>query len=121
MPISLPLRPRTFLLASLAAALFFSCRSGPPAPGRQDPASCLPSAEEAGEWASEGSPAEYAGEDLYLYIDGGAEIYREYGFETVLVQDYVAGTGARLSLDGDVVIDAVDLGLYDALLEGVEG
>ena len=33
----------------------------------------------------------YEGGKLFLYIDGGAEIYREYGFARVLVQDYWKG------------------------------
>ncbi len=47
----------------------------------------------------DGEPQDYAGEDLFLYIDGGAEIYREYGFAEVLIQDYKGPEGKRLSLE----------------------
>lgn len=39
-------------------------------------------------WKRNYSPEEYVGEDLYLYINGGAEIYHEFGFQRILVQDY---------------------------------
>lgn len=61
--------------------------------------SLLPSGQEAGGWKAEGSPQEFKGEDLYLYINGGAEIYQEYGFEEVLVQDYRDPEGKGLSLE----------------------
>ncbi len=61
--------------------------------------SLLPSGQEAGEWKENGPPQEFKGEDLYLYIDGGAEIYREYGFEEVLVQEYRDREGKGLSLE----------------------
>ena len=61
--------------------------------------SYLPSGQEAGEWKADGPPQEFKGEDLYLYIDGGAEIYREYGFEEVLVQEYRDREGKGLSLE----------------------
>ncbi len=61
--------------------------------------SLLPAGQEAGEWKEDGPSQEFNGEDLYLYIDGGAEIYREYGFEEVLVQEYKDRGGTRLSLE----------------------
>jgi hypothetical protein len=39
-------------------------------------------------WTPDSPPQNYKGEDLYVYIDGGAEIYHEYGFRRVVVQDY---------------------------------
>jgi hypothetical protein len=61
--------------------------------------SLLPAGQEAGGWKEDGPHQEFKGEDLYLYIDGGAEIYREYGFEEVLVQEYKNREGIRLSLE----------------------
>lgn len=59
----------------------------------------LPSDKEPGGWRRDGEPQEFSGEDLYLYIDGGAAIYQEYGFVRVLAQDYEKGGGRRLSLE----------------------
>lgn len=59
----------------------------------------LPGPEELPDWERDGEPQHFAGEDLFHYIDGGAEIYFEYGFKRVIVQDYKAETGDRLSLE----------------------
>ncbi|MBE3111603.1 MAG: hypothetical protein IMZ46_14045, partial [Acidobacteria bacterium] len=40
----------------------------------------LPADNAASGWTKDGELQEYEGEDLYTYIDGGAEIYQEYGF-----------------------------------------
>ncbi len=44
-----------------------------------------------GSWSADGEPEIYAGDDLFVYINGGAEIYHEYGFEKVTVQRYRRG------------------------------
>jgi hypothetical protein len=50
-------------------------------------------------WAVDGDHQLFEGEDLFIYIDGGAEIYLEYGFARVIVQDYRNDAGSRLSLE----------------------
>jgi hypothetical protein len=42
-------------------------------------------------WSAAGEPEIYAGDDLFIYINGGAEIYHEYGFVEVAVQRYQRG------------------------------
>ncbi|MGB7296533.1 MAG: DUF6599 family protein [Candidatus Aminicenantales bacterium] len=59
----------------------------------------LPGPKELPDWEKDGEPQHFAGEDLFNYIDGGAEIYFEYGFRQVIVQDYRAEAGGRLSLE----------------------
>ena len=59
----------------------------------------LPDKLEPGGWAREGEHQSFEGEDLFIYIDGGAEIYFEYGFRRVIVQDYRSISGRRLSLE----------------------
>lgn len=39
-------------------------------------------------WAKAGPPAVFRGGNLFDYIDGGAEIFLEFGFDRLLVQDY---------------------------------
>ena len=58
-----------------------------------------------GTWSAEGETEIYVGDDLFVYINGGAEIYHEYGFVQVAVQRYVRG-GDSISveiytMDGD--------------------
>lgn len=59
----------------------------------------LPEDNEIGNWKRDDLPQEYKGEDLYLYINGGAEIYHEYGFKQVVIQDYVNTNGKSISLE----------------------
>ncbi|MBN2245994.1 MAG: hypothetical protein JW755_09125, partial [Candidatus Aminicenantes bacterium] len=50
-------------------------------------------------WGRNYSSEEYVGEDLYLYINGGAEIYHEFGFQRMLVQDYKNDNEKTISLE----------------------
>jgi len=59
----------------------------------------VPAGQPAAGWTRDDEPQEFAGEDLYTYIDGGAEIYQEYGFVQVIVQDYKNAQGKSLSLE----------------------
>lgn len=59
----------------------------------------LPTSQEIHNWERNLEFEEYKGEDLFFYIDGGAEIYHEYGFERVIVQDYKSKNGRSASLE----------------------
>jgi len=61
--------------------------------------SLLPESGEVKGWSRNESFEEYKGEDLFFYINGGAEIYNEYGFERVIVQDYTSSSGKSASLE----------------------
>jgi hypothetical protein len=50
-------------------------------------------------WTPVGPPQEFKGDDLFVYIDGGAEIYLEYGFSRAVVQDYGDAGGRTVSLE----------------------
>jgi hypothetical protein len=69
------------------------------APKLRDLARFLPGAADLGGWSPQGSPQRYRGEDLFLYIDGGAEIYHEYGFKQVIAQDYRDKKGRSLTIE----------------------
>jgi hypothetical protein len=51
------------------------------------------------DWIPQGEVLEYAGDELFDYINGGAEIYYEYGFSRVIVQDYKTPDEHTLSLE----------------------
>ena len=55
--------------------------------------------EVSGEWQRQGEFLEYAGDELFDYINGGAELYYEYGFVRVIVQDYRVSGEHNLSLE----------------------
>jgi hypothetical protein len=57
-------------------------------------------------WNLKGEPLVYRGEDLFTYIDGGADIYNEYGFRQVAVQDYEASPGKTVTLEVFEMADA---------------
>jgi hypothetical protein len=86
--------------AAALLALVFACGRAGGAGGREGPLRAyLPGGTTVPGWASDGAPQEYEGEDLYTYIDGGAEIYQEYGFTRVLLQDYRNPAGKSVSLE----------------------
>ena len=64
-------------------------------------------------WTPDGSPQEFKGDDLFVYIDGGAEIYLEYGFSRAVVQDYRTAGGRAVSLEVFEMTDpAAAYGMY---------
>lgn len=62
-------------------------------------ADALPADNELEGWKKDRGMQHYAGEDLYEYINGGAEIYHEYGFVRVVVQDYANSAGKSVSVE----------------------
>lgn len=75
------------VLAILFGLLIFS---GPifPAWSEKTPQDFLPDSREAPGWDKVRAVLRYTADSLFDYINGGAEIYFEYGFEQVAVQDY---------------------------------
>jgi hypothetical protein len=63
-------------------------------------------------WKPQGPPEVYEGEDLFIYINGGAEIYHEYGFQRVQVQEYVQGNRSITLEIFEMDDDASAFGLY---------
>ncbi len=50
-------------------------------------------------WQLKGKPEVYTGDDLFLYINGGADIYQEYGFEEVISSEYEQEGAGRISVE----------------------
>jgi len=50
-------------------------------------------------WKAVGEPEIYKGKDLFLYMDGGAKIYHEYGFRNVVVQKFENEKGESITLE----------------------
>ncbi len=55
----------------------------------QDGGEVLPAA--IGDWRAASEVQVYVGDDLFMYINGGAEVHHEYGFDRVFVRDYQRG------------------------------
>ncbi len=84
--------------AVVACSLLFFCLLVRAFPQDASPADLRPDPGRLHGWLPDGDPQAYEGDDLFLYMDGGAEIYREYGFDRVLVQDY-RKAGLSLTLE----------------------
>lgn len=70
--------------------------------GCTDPVSekaLLPMKGEVKGWDPHGAVQYYEGEDLFIYINGGADIYYEYGFSSVTVQEYRNAEGGTINLE----------------------
>ena len=50
-------------------------------------------------WSPDSSECQYEGEDLFLLINGGAEIYHEYGFKNVYTREYKNAKGKKINLE----------------------
>jgi len=84
-----------------------------PAQERGPLAGLIPRASVPAGWIPEGEPQEFEGDDLFVYIDGGADIYQEYGFVRTAVQDYSDGRGRSVSLEIFEMTDAgAAFGMY---------
>ncbi len=51
------------------------------------------------DWQLKGKPEIYRGDDLFLYINGGADIYHEYGFVEVISSEYEKPGAGRISVE----------------------
>jgi len=60
-------------------------------------------------WERAGAPVEFAKNQLFNYIDGGAEIFLEFGFERLLVQEYRQG-------DSEIVLELYQMESQESAL-----
>jgi len=58
-----------------------------------------PTNNEINDWQPDGESETAIGQDLYLLINGGAEIYHEYGFKQAIHQSFINSTGHRINLE----------------------
>jgi len=59
----------------------------------------LPGNFESDGWRKNNDFQQFKGEDLYLYMNGGAKVYHEYGFRQMIVQEYINKNGKSISLE----------------------
>jgi hypothetical protein len=75
------------------------CCSKASPPEKTKISSFLPDPDDVRGWKKAPTSELYIGEDLFRYINGGAEIYHEYGFKQVLVQDFSSENGRSVSAE----------------------
>ena len=59
----------------------------------------IPGGNEIGNWTVKDSAEVYSDEDLYLYINGGADLYLEYGFSKVITCKYRNPKASKLHIE----------------------
>ena len=59
----------------------------------------LPLSVDVGGWKLSDAPKTYRGDELFLMINGGADIYHEYGFRQVQSAEYVDENGNSINLE----------------------
>ena len=88
--------PHVLGWTGLILFILFRC-SG--TPSREGILAYLPEKSELGEWKPMGDPQTAEGEDLFLLINGGAEIYYEYGFKRAVIQSYTTEKDKSINLE----------------------
>jgi len=63
-------------------------------------------------WRLDGAPRRFVGRDLYGHIDGGAELFHEFGFVDLLVSDYTRGDTALTVETYRMAAPEAALGIY---------
>ena len=59
----------------------------------------LPASGEVNGWKLSDTPKNFRGDELFLMINGGADIYHEYGFRQVQTAEYVDAGGKSINLE----------------------
>lgn len=95
-------------IASFALILSFAAPLFAQEPARQELDRLVPSGSLEG-WRLKGPCARYDASNLYLYIDGQAEFYIDYGFRSLLSGEFVSGKERGAA----VVVDIYDMGDKD--------
>ncbi|MBN1940212.1 MAG: hypothetical protein JW843_11550 [Candidatus Aminicenantes bacterium] len=102
-----------------AGALLFAVLAGWCLAGQADLSIFVPAPEEAPGWTAKGEAQRFSGDDLYIYINGGAEIFNEYGFRRVLAQDFAHKDGRGVTLEIFEMSDAAAaFGIYSFQTSG---
>jgi hypothetical protein len=59
----------------------------------------LPEPQKLQGWKPVGSPQRFMGEELYVYMNGGAGIYHSYGFKKLIAQEYINQNSKTIALE----------------------
>jgi hypothetical protein len=90
------------------------CMTGHGQPQHDTIAVFLPLSGEVDGWKSENEPKLYTGEKLFELIDGGADVYMEYGFEEAATAEYLKGNDFILVEIYRMKDDAAAYGIFSS-------
>ncbi|MFC1492752.1 DUF6599 family protein [candidate division KSB1 bacterium] len=77
--------------------IVFSCSGGQDT--KTGILSFIPEKDEVSGWGPVDEPQVFVGEDLFILINGGAEIYHEYGFKQVVFQEFKSTGGKSINME----------------------
>jgi hypothetical protein len=87
----------------------------------QDIDKLLPTLSELDGWKFVSEPHVYAGDDLFSLIDGGADLYLEYGFSRVVSAQYADPSSSNILLEiYEMADDSSAYGIYSVMQQAVE-
>jgi len=70
---------------------------------QQSPVKLLPASKAFDGWTREGAPKKFSGQQLFGHINGGAEIFLQYGFEELGIARYSrSGAGAKQEITCEI-------------------
>ena len=90
---------KSILILLFCSLLFFNIHLVTDNPNQQDLFSLCPAQGDVSGWQPVDEPQLAEDQDLYLLINGGAEIFYEYGFERTLFQTYQGAQGNTINLE----------------------
>jgi len=103
----------------VVVALAVSCGSGEePAIGGTGLADLLPAASSMDGWQIADGPTEYDSEGLFEYLNGGAPLYLDFGFEGMVHVRYQLGDDSLSSVTLDIYDMGSDLGAFGLYRSG---
>ncbi|NTU74630.1 MAG: hypothetical protein HGA86_00715, partial [Anaerolineaceae bacterium] len=85
--------------AVIGTLLLLMAASAAAQQGPGDLSGYLPASGEVAGWKLSEAPKNYRGDELFAMIDGGADIYHEYGFTQVLRAEYLNARGKSIKLE----------------------
>jgi len=84
-----------------------------------DPADFIPAASDVPGWTPKGETQRFDSDELFVYIDGGAEIFNEYGFRRVRARDSESTGGLGITIEIYEMTDAsAAFGIYSFQTSG---
>jgi hypothetical protein len=103
----------------VVAAVAFGCGSGEePAAGGTGLADLLPAVSSMDGWHVAAGPTDYDSETLYEYLNGGAPLYLDFGFQGMVHVRYQLGDDSLSSVTLDVYDMGSDLGAFGLYRSG---
>lgn len=85
------------MLCTFIALIVIQCSRRPP--DQQDISFYLPSPDRLKGWISVDPSQKFTGKELYVYMNGGAEIYFSRGFKQLITQKYINKNNKTITLE----------------------